>query len=237
MTKCVLTNLRLLLAVALVVSVTPTIADAKKQRALRQKEILEAEERLSSLGYWTGPVDGKFDRASRQALVAFQKIGGRKRTGRLTPEELAAVLQARPHHPKETGYFHVEVDLYRQVLFVVDDDGRVSKILPISSGNDEWFTSEGWTRKAFTPRGRFTVIRKIEGWRKSPLGLLYYPCYITEYGIAIHGNPDVPTRPASHGCIRIPMFAARDFSRILALGTVVLVYDDYMQDQLPVPQE
>jgi lipoprotein-anchoring transpeptidase ErfK/SrfK len=52
---------------------------------------------------------------------------------------------------------------------------------------------------------------------------LYYPNYIVG-GIAIHGNPSVPVYPASHGCIRIPMFAAKQFSEINPVGTVVIVY-------------
>ncbi|MGH9761129.1 MAG: L,D-transpeptidase, partial [Blastocatellia bacterium] len=55
--------------------------------------------------------------------------------------------------------------------------------------------------------------------------LLYYPSYI-EDGVAIHGNPLVPVVPASHGCIRIPMFAAKDFYNMASVGTIVLVYGD-----------
>jgi len=51
-----------------------------------------------------------------------------------------------------------------------------------------------------------------------------YPNYIYG-GVAIHGNPSVPAFPASHGCIRIPMFASREFSQIATIGMVVIVYD------------
>jgi lipoprotein-anchoring transpeptidase ErfK/SrfK len=109
-------------------------------------------------------------------------------------------------------------------LFVVEVAGVPLRILPISSGSGEFFTEGGVTRQAITPTGRFKIYRKIEGWRKSPLGLLYYPNYIYG-GIAIHGNPSVPTNPASHGCIRIPMFASREISEIATIGMVVIVYD------------
>ena len=82
----------------------------------------------------------------------------------------------------------------------------------------------GQVHRARTPTGSFKVLRKINGWRKSSLGLLYYPNYIHN-GIAIHGSPAVPTHPASHGCIRIPMFAAEDIARQLPVGTIVLIYD------------
>jgi hypothetical protein len=53
---------------------------------------------------------------------------------------------------------------------------------------------------------------------------MYYPNYISG-GIAIHGSRSVPVRPATHGCIRIPMHAAREASKLLKLQTIVLVYD------------
>jgi L,D-transpeptidase catalytic domain len=174
----------------------------------------------TELGYWAGPVDGTFDSASRQALIAFQKVERRS----FTPDELEALRAAKPPVPLESGYFHVEVDIRRQVLFVIEADGMVSKILPVSSGSGKLFTSEGWTCRAVTPTERFRVSHKIAGWRKSPLGLLYYPVYFLS-GIAIHGNPSVPMVPARHGCVRIPMFAAKQFSDIVPVGTTVLVHD------------
>jgi hypothetical protein len=45
-----------------------------------------------------------------------------------------------------------------------------------------------------------------------------------EGGIAIHGNPSVPVYLASHGCTRIAVFAAKFFSEINPIGTVVIVY-------------
>ena len=199
--------------------------------------ILAVEKRLSDLGYWTGPVDGKTDPALRHALIAFQKATGRKTTGLVSEEELTALNAAEKLLPLETGYSHVEVDLSRQLLFLVDAAGTVSKILPVSSGNGKLFTEDGWTRRAVTPTGRFKVQRKLIGWRKSPLGELYYPNYILS-GVAIHGNPAVPVRPASHGCIRIPMFAAKEFSELTPVGTVVLVYEKSLPtrpDQAPKP--
>lgn len=200
--------------------------------ALTVEEIREAEQRLSELGYWTGPVDGELDQGSRHALIAFQKVEGRKRSGKLSEEELQAIRTAARPSPREVGFAHIEIDVIRQVLFIVDTNNTVSKILPISTGTGKLFTSEGRTRRACTPCGRFTVYRKIKGWRRSPLGLLYYPNYIRD-GVAIHGNPSVPVYPASHGCIRIPMFAAKEFSEITPIGTVVIVYDDAPQTDDP----
>jgi peptidoglycan hydrolase-like protein with peptidoglycan-binding domain len=197
--------------------------------------ISEAQQRLIDLGYWIGEADGKWGEASHHGLIAFQKVERRKRTGRLTIDELQALRTAARPAPCERGFVHVEVDLQRQVLFMVDAEGTVSKILPGSTGNGKLFLIEGETDTAVTPLGRFRVYRKLEGWRKSKLGLLYYPSYIVG-GIAIHGNPSVPAEPASHGCIRIPMFAAEEFSNLTPIGTQVIVYDGSVPQTVAAPQ-
>jgi lipoprotein-anchoring transpeptidase ErfK/SrfK len=195
----------------------------------------EAQQRLSELGYWVGEPNGKWGIAASHGLIAFQKVERRKRTGRLTATELKALRTATRPAPREQGVAHIEVDLQRQVLFVVEADGTVSRILPVSTGNGKSYPYEGDIATAVTPLGRFRVYRKIEGWKKSKLGLLYFPSYIVG-GIAIHGNPSVPAQPASHGCIRIPMFAAIEFSRLIPVGTEVLVYGPAMPTAKSVSQ-
>ncbi len=195
------------------------------RRILATREMIkEAQERLIDLGYWIGEPNGRWDQASRHGLIAFQKIECRPRTGKLTLDELQALRIAARPTSRERGFAHIEVDLQRQILFTVDAEGIVSKVLPVSTGNGKLFEIEGEPVTAVTPTGHFRVYRKIDGWRKSKLGLLYYPSYLVG-GIAIHGNPSVPSEPASHGCIRIPMFAAEEFSKMTPIGTQVIVYD------------
>lgn len=191
---------------------------------LSSQERLEAEQRLWDLGYWAGPVDGKFDSSSRHALIAFQKVERRSRTGILTLNELNALRNASRPIAQSGQYAHVEIDLERQVLFVVNESGVVQLVLPVSTGNGELYMDHGQVHRARTPTGTFKVLRKINGWRLSSLGLLYYPSYILN-GIAIHGSPSVPTRAASHGCIRVPMFAAKELSSLLPVGMEVVIYD------------
>lgn len=188
-------------------------------------EVSEARGRLAELGYWLNlnATMGEDD-SFRYALMAFQKVEGRKVTGQLSAADLRALRRATRPRPRYAGGPRIEVDLLRQVLFLVNERGEVDRILPVSSGSDKPFVSEGWERDAITPVGRYFIQRKIEGWRKSALGEMYYPNYILG-GLAIHGSPSVPAVPASHGCIRIPMFAAVEFSRITPVGLEVLVYD------------
>src|SRR2546425_531498 len=114
----------------------------KQDESLTRAETREAERRLSDLGYWTGAIDGVFDPATRSALIAFQKWQGRRITGQLTLDELVAIRTSAPPTAREDGYAHVEVDLDRQVLMLVNDQGGV-RVLPVATGNDKPFVDEG----------------------------------------------------------------------------------------------
>ena len=174
----------------------------------------QAAARLAEMGYGTGAI----------ALTAFQKYEGRTATGRLTRDDFDAIMAATAPKARDSGYAHVEVDLDRQVLLMTDDDGGVKKVLPVSTGSNKQYNVKGLSGLAYTPRGRFKIYAKIAGWRKSPLGLLYYPNYFSD-GLAIHGNSSVPDTPESHGCIRVPNSAAIGIYKQLPIGTIVLIYD------------
>jgi len=216
----VLLTLSLLLLTSTEVS---AITKVKKRagRPPNRAELKEAERRLSEMGYSTSRLNGVIDTA---ALITFQKWEGRKVTGRLTRDDLDAILNATGPQPKDPGYRHVEVDLDRQVLLLTDSEGAIARILPVSTGSGKHYKEKRMSGLAYTPRGRFRIYGKMSGWRRSPLGLLYYPNYFSD-GLAIHGNPSVPRSPQSHGCIRIPMSAAREMSKRLPVGTIVLIYD------------
>jgi lipoprotein-anchoring transpeptidase ErfK/SrfK len=188
----------------------------------------EARKRLAETGYLAVASHDNAsqisEERSRYAILAFERVEGRKQAGKLDATDLDALRTAARPTPRETGYAHIEIDLTRQVLFVVDSDSTVTLTLPISSGSGKMFTFQGKTERAVTPRGRFTVYNKIGGWRKAPLGMIYYPCYFDK-GVAIHGSRQVPNYPASHGCVRIPIVTAKELSDLTPVGTVVLVYD------------
>jgi lipoprotein-anchoring transpeptidase ErfK/SrfK len=108
---------------------------------------------------------------------------------------------------------HIEVNKALQVLYVVRGS-RVALIVPISTAG---------IAGAFAPVGRFAVYRKVGGFDPSPLGTLYDPLYFTG-GYAIHGNPSVPPYPASHGCVRVPMWVAPQLYKTIPYGETVYVY-------------
>ena len=218
-------GMRVVSSICLVLISLLSVASAQQRKrvSLTRAEIKAAERRLADLGYWTGTVDGVFDEATRSALIAFQKWEGRSITSKLTGAELEAMKTSSSPTPRDFGYQHVEVDVDRQVLMLVNEEGAL-RVLPVSTGSDKPFLDQGQMSIAYTPRGRFVVYDKTYDWENGDLGSVYYANYISG-GVAIHGYLTVPTTPASHGCIRIPMFAAREVSRLLPVGTIVLVYD------------
>jgi lipoprotein-anchoring transpeptidase ErfK/SrfK len=53
--------------------------------------------------------------------------------------------------------------------------------------------------------------------------VLYYPTYFVR-GFAIHGYPSVPAYPASHGCVRVPLWVAPRLYAMNSYGAAVYVY-------------
>ena len=76
--------------------------------------------------------------------------------------------------------------------------------------------------KASTPTvlGRFKVYSRQLG--TNALGMVDSSYFIGGY--AIHGYHDVPTFPASHGCLRVPVPNARSIYDWLRIGDRVDVY-------------
>jgi peptidoglycan hydrolase-like protein with peptidoglycan-binding domain len=189
----------------------------------RGEEVRALEQRLTELRFDTGSVDGVYDGSTMHAVMAFQKAYGMARTGRATPDVIERVASA----PLQTemvpggGRTKVEVDLKRQVL-TLWKDGSLFRVIDVSTGSGQRYCVDGECAKAVTPGGSFKVTRRISGWRTSRLGRLYNPLYFNG-GIAIHGAPSVPAYPASHGCVRIPMYVSGWFPGQVPNGTPVYV--------------
>ncbi len=187
--------------------VYPTLGPGSSGDSVR-----ELERRLAELHYALERVDASYGQDTVDAVTAFQKVEGLPRTGRVDDAVWARLATAATPRPRAGGG-HVEVDKARQVLFVVEA-GKVTLILPVSTA--------GLPGK-FTPVGSFRVYRKVQGFDPSPLGVLYAPSYFVG-GYAVHGNPSVPPYPASHGCVRVPMWAAERVYAAMPIGEQVDVY-------------
>ena len=187
-------------------------------------EVAYLQKTLNSITYPAGSTDGNFGYATLQAVYGFEKVHGLTRDGVVTPAQMAAIAVAqRPDAPRRKPRNYVDVDISRQVVFEVRK-GRVTHTTPMSSGNEEYYTVDGETYKAHTPRGDFVIERKIQGERVSRLGTLYDPSYFIG-GYAFHGSSSVPVYPASHGCIRLPMYQSRPFFNRNPVGMPVYIHE------------
>jgi hypothetical protein len=171
----------------------------------RGPSVLVLEQRLRELHYAV-QVDGVFGEDDVEAVYAFQKVLGLARTGQVDGSLWNRLATARVPAARYGGD-HVEIDKTRQVLFVVRN-GKVVLVVATSTG-----------ATGNTPLGVWHVYRKVTGFD----WVLYYPSYFLR-GFAIHGYPDVPPYPASHGCSRIPMWVAQTVYADIAYGSTVYVY-------------
>ena len=172
----------------------------------RGPSVLALERRLAELRYALRSVDSVYGRDTFEAVLAFQKVHGLPRTGRVEPWLWRRLSQAGIPRANRGGDY-IEVDKTRQVLFVVRA-GRVSRVVHVSTG-----------ATGNTPLGSWRVYRKVGGWD----WVLWYPLYF-KGGFAIHGYPSVPAYPASHGCVRIPMWIAPSLFGMHGYGTTVVVH-------------
>jgi Putative peptidoglycan binding domain/L,D-transpeptidase catalytic domain len=164
------------------------------------------ERRLAALGYALRGVDRLYAGDTSDAVLAFQKVTGLPRTGRVDSRTWRALGSARRPAPRVRGS-HIEVYKSRQVAFEVRN-GRVVAITHVSTG-----------ATGNTPLGTWHVYRKVTGWD----WVLWYPLYFLR-GFALHGYPSVPAYPASHGCVRMPMWFAPGLNARWRYGTTVRVF-------------
>jgi len=202
---------------------TTTSAPPQKSATASVPQVLALQQRLADLGYDVGTPDGQWGARTTYSLMAFQKVEGLTRDGADGPQTEAALAKASKPGPMvpNGAPTRIEIDVARQVLFFWEN-GSLSRILPVSTGSGEHYCVDGECDTAVTPGGSFRIGRKAVGLEVSPLGELWWPMYFNG-GIAIHGSPSIPAYPASHGCIRIPMYAAPTFYDQVGPGTRVHV--------------
>ncbi|MGE5690430.1 MAG: L,D-transpeptidase family protein [Pseudomonadota bacterium] len=168
--------------------------------------VLALERRLAELHYALPAADGTFGFETLQAVLAFQAVERLPQTGRLDERTWRRLVGARAPMPRQRGS-HIEVSKGGQYLMAVRDS-RVTAVVHVSTG-----------ATGNTPLGSFHIYRKIVGWD----WVLWYPMYFLR-GFAIHGYPSVPAYPASHGCVRVPMWIAPRLFAQFAEGQTVVIY-------------
>jgi peptidoglycan hydrolase-like protein with peptidoglycan-binding domain len=192
----------------------------------RSGAVKQLQQRLAELGYRPGEADGVFGAETASAVMAFEKHEGLGRDGVAGPQVQSRMESPQGKGPRSGGSTpRVEVDLDRQIAFVVEAGGKVT-ILNVSTGSGETYdVPGGGTAVAYTPTGRFTVYRKEDGIVEAPLGSLYKPLYFDQ-GWAVHGAASVPGYPASHGCVRTSDDDQDFVSSVLSEGSTVVVHGE-----------
>ncbi len=195
-------------APAVVMASQPTLRYGSRGAA-----VATVQRRLTALRYDVGGIDGIFGYNTLHGVIAFQKvqrIGVDGVVGPVTWSRLAKPVVRTPRYSRSAAA--IEVDLTRRVVLVTKA-GVVTRILDASPG------------KASTPTvtGAFTTFRRVDGWHRSPLGLLWRPYYFYR-GYALHGSTSVPTYAASHGCVRVTVPAMNRLWSQLFIGERVYVY-------------
>ena len=189
----------------------------------RGPKVLATQQRLSELGYWLGTPDGHFGSLTQQAVYALQKAAGLSRDGSVGPKTAKALADGVRPRATLSGN-GVEIVLDRQLLLVVRG-GTVKTILNTSTGNRERYTStSGNPAVAITPKGTFKVYRGVDGPLTNSLGELWRPRFFHK-GIAVHGSPNIPPWPASHGCARLSNAAINRIwdKNLMPIGSTVVV--------------
>jgi lipoprotein-anchoring transpeptidase ErfK/SrfK len=174
----------------------------------RGRPVLALERRLAALHHVLRGVNRYYSTDTYDAVLAFQKVHGMPRTGRVS-RDVWRVL-ARAHVPKARvpKGTHVEVSKTLQVLYEVRR-GQVARIMHVSTG-----------ATGNTPVGRWHIYSKVAGFNASGM---YYSNFFTG-AFAIHGYHSVPPWPASHGCVRTPLWYAPGFYSRWAVGATVYIF-------------
>jgi hypothetical protein len=203
------------------VEVTPTGSFTSRKKTVRTNVFLPylaqgargpsvqiLERRLADLHYLLRGVDRFYSYDTVDAVLAFQKVNGLARTGSVTPAVWRRLQAAHVPRPLYRYGHHLEVDKTRQVLFEVDH-GQVVRIVHVSTG-----------ATGNTPVGRWRIYSKVPG--TLPSGMFDSNFFLR--GFAIHGYPYVPPYPASHGCVRIPNWAAPILFASSYYGETIYIY-------------
>jgi lipoprotein-anchoring transpeptidase ErfK/SrfK len=179
--------------------------------------VRQLQQRLAQLHYYPGKVNGHFTHSTTEAVWAFKEVQGISTAHR--PDQVASTMQhalVNPRMPKVLAphgpRMRIEINLRRQVL-VLYRKGKVSLVSHISPGGGYFYPCPGGGTcgPAITPDGNYRAHWFARGWLTVPLGQMYNPVFFIGGSYAIHGDIPVPLKPASHGCVRIPMDIAKWF--------------------------
>ena len=186
--------------------------------------VVSLQTQLYALGYWVDTTNGTFDDSTQQAVWALQKAANLTRDGVVGPATWAALEAGVVPQPQPESGYEIQINLANDLIMVVNNN-HLLWTLNTSTGGGYTYTEDGATDVATTPTGMFNTFRTVNGLVTDSLGTLWMPRFFYE-GYAIHGDPDVPPYPVSHGCARVSNEAIEWIwaANIDPIGTTVWVY-------------
>jgi L,D-transpeptidase catalytic domain/Putative peptidoglycan binding domain len=182
------------------------------QAGVNQKgvKVLLLQRALLREGYAT-PVTGYYDDATARGVLAFRKANNLGREGYASKPVFARLFRGEGafelRYPKAGK--HVEFDWSRQVL-VLAKGGKPYRTYHTSSG----------TPATPTVFGTFRFYLQTPGTNSH--GMVHSSYFIRGY--AIHGYASVPSYPASHGCLRVPIPNALQIFKWIDVGDKIFSY-------------
>ncbi|SPL95378.1 Putative peptidoglycan binding domain 1:ErfK/YbiS/YcfS/YnhG [[Actinomadura] parvosata subsp. kistnae] len=216
----------------------PALADHTDQVAYTEGVVLKPgdrgeavkvlQERLHRGRYYFGKINGVYDDQTKMAVWSLQKHRRMMPQGEVGPKVWSALDRTARRRPlvPNGGANRVEISL-RDQLLTVYRDRKPALITHISSGAEVRYCEDGRCGNAITPVGDFRVSRRAPGWTVGRLGSMYNSLYFVG-GIAMHGSTKVPLRPASHGCVRVPLTTSKRLFEMVKVGEPVYVRGSIM---------
>jgi len=214
---------------------------------MKGEDVRRLQQRLKDLNFDPGRIDGVYGGDTMMAVWAFQALVQKMTRDTIvdfvTPvlwESMRGNVTITPRRQPGSPN-HVEVYLPEQVMAVFKGQ-QLLLVTHISTGTGQKWCEEvtidpgeegnkgtepikmGVCGEAITPGGIYYFYNRKLGLRESKLGTMWNPVYFN-FGIAIHGAMMVPKEPASHGCVRIPIFVSNYFPALVQYNNRVYVFD------------
>ncbi len=173
------------------------------------------QKRLQELTYLPpGAATGAWDYRTTQAVLAFQAWHGLTRDGIVGPQTLAALeIATSPQPSGSRAGRRIEVHRDAGVVLLIEG-ATVIRTVHASTGSPAYET----------PAGSYSIFRKERSSWSIPYQVWLPHASYFNGGIAFHASDEVPSRPVSHGCVRLPTPEAAFVYDFATMGTPVLVF-------------
>ncbi len=226
----------------------------------RGGQIKELQQKLTDMGYYTGPISGNYLGNTRNAVKAFQKQNALETTGKVNEETWNAIMNnpyavmpdatPKPTARPESPSFHLVVDVTNQVVHVYARDEEGEYTVPVremicSSGTTanpsdigDWVLSGYKVTWCYFPKwGDYARY-----WTRINNGIAFHSVIyntVSTMDLSVKSYNRLGRR-ASHGCVRLQVSDAKWIYDYVEAGTVVTITqkldsDEELKDSVAKP--